>query len=532
MSTIKAFSLSFWTAVVIIAALNIIVFSLLIMTSVDDLKVQYIPDDAYYYLTLSRNFSSLGIWTFDSGISVTSGFHLLFAYLLSSLFLLLDLNTNSFVTYGLILSALFALASISVMCFWGRKQKNVLFLMFFVLVISSRNFVYNTVSLTEWSLTILIASLYCVWFFTNFNNPVIKIIDFLVLFMFGLLGSLARSDFGLFPFSIALATFVFFLFIRTSKRKLLFAFVGLMGTLTGLLVVLIHNYIFTNEILQSSAKMKTYWAQLEPPNYYEVLFLIEGIIGLTGLLLLALLIVSAIFPKFIRKKDIHSSTNEDQQTHSHDSMYSFYIMLVSAGICILGYTLFYSRNGAIQPWYTANLIIPILMLIFAISDYITVSLHEQVKFLFLLLFLSTLIFNISNLYPISMINAPWPHQKFMFDAGVYLKENIPNCRIGAWNAGIIGYYQGGHIVNLDGLVNNDIYTYAVNNDLPAYLSSRAICYVIDFENMLTFEPYRVRGGYDDTDFLVNLKPLMVFDSGEYAWRYLTLYYIDNFNGPN
>lgn len=531
MSKIKTFSLSFWSFVTILVALNTIVFSVFIMTSVADIKVQYIPDDAYYYLTLARNFSSLGIWTFDSGVSVTSGFHLLFAYLLSSLLFFLDLDTNSFVTSALIMSTLFTLASISVMWFWGLKQKNVLFLMFFVLVISSRNFVYNTVSLTEWSLTILIASVYCVWFFSKLKNPLITITNFLVLFMVGLLGSLARSDFGLFPFSIFLATTAF-LFKRNANKKLLFAFVGLMGTLTGLLAVLIHNYIFTNEILQSSAKMKTYWAKFLAPNYYAVPSLIGEIIGFTGLLFLALLIVLAILPKFTRKMDTRSSIDENQKTNFHNRSYSFYIMLVSGAICILGYTLFYSRNGVIQLWYTSNLITPILIIIFAISDYVTGSLHKHVKYIFSLLLLSTLIFNISQLYPISTIKAPWPHQKFLFDAGVYLNENSPNCKIGGWNAGIIGYYQGGHIINLDGLVNNDIYLYAVNNDLPAYLSSRKICYVIDFENMLTHEPYRVRGGYDDPDFLTKLKPIMVFDRGEYKWRYLTLYYIDNINGPD
>jgi len=114
----------------------------------------------------------------------------------------------------------------------------------------------------------------------------------------------------------------------------------------------------------------------------------------------------------------------------------------------------------------------------------------------------------------------------MYDAGVYLQENFPDCHIGAWNAGIIGYYQGGRVVNLDGLVNNDIYVYAVDNDLPAYIYSRDICYILDFEPMLTTESLRVRGGYDDPDFLASLEPVRVFDEGEYhTWRYLTLYVI-------
>ena len=143
MRKINIYSLPFWTMIIALVSLNIIIFSMLIMTSSDDLRVQYIPDDAYYYLTLARNFSFLSIWTFDSGVSVTSGFHLFFAYLLVILFSLLKPNTYNFVTYSMAMSLLFALASVMVMWFWGFKYRNVLFLMLFTLIISSRKFVYN-----------------------------------------------------------------------------------------------------------------------------------------------------------------------------------------------------------------------------------------------------------------------------------------------------------------------------------------------------------------------------------------------------
>lgn len=53
-----------------------------------------------------------------------------------------------------------------------------------------------------------------------------------------------------------------------------------------------------------------------------------------------------------------------------------------------------------------------------------------------------------------------------------------------WNAGIIGYYQGGSVVNLDGLVNDSIYQYAMSNTLPVYVEKIAITYIVDFGPML------------------------------------------------
>ncbi|MCP4422409.1 MAG: hypothetical protein GY805_37850 [Chloroflexi bacterium] len=532
MPKIKVYSLSFWTAVILVLALNAIIFSVTIMAASNGLKVQYIPDDAYYYLTLAQNFSTLGSWTFDSGVSITSGFHPLFAYLLSSAFSLLPLDANSFVICGIIFGLLFTLTSITVMWFWGFKHKNVLFLMFLALVISSRNFILNIVSITEWSLTLLIASLYCVWFFTKYGFQNANSKNFIVLFALGLLGSTARSDFGLLPFSIVAATFVLTLTIIPSKKPLLFAFVGLLGTLTGLIILFAHNYIFTNEFLQSSAKMKAHWSQLSIKHdwidylapYLTTPLLIGQVVSFAGLLLLGALIGATILPKFIKRKTAVSLNSNKRAANNHHSSDKF-IILIAAAVSVLGYTLLYAHNAAIQPWYTVNLIVPVLMLIFSASEYITISLREKARVIFSLLFLLAAVFNVANLYPITAVNARWPHQKLMFEAGVYLRENSPGSRIGAWNAGIIGYYEGGRIVNLDGLVNNDIYTYAVNNDLPDYLSSENINYIIDFENMLS-KSRRIKGGYDDAEFLANLKPQKVFDNSEYYWKHLTLYRID------
>jgi hypothetical protein len=91
----------------------------------------------------------------------------------------------------------------------------------------------------------------------------------------------------------------------------------------------------------------------------------------------------------------------------------------------------------------------------------------------------------------------------------------------------MGYYLGGAtIVNMDGLVNNDIYPYAVSNRLPEYLQAQGIRHILDFENM--FAPvFAARGGYEDPEFLARLKPIKTFDEGQYIeFKFLRLYVID------
>lgn len=261
-------------------------------------------------------------------------------------------------------------------------------------------------------------------------------------------------------------------------------------------------------------------------NYYAPLFLIASLVGLSGLLLIALLI-STMFIAKLQKGRFHSSWNAkrliEERSRADDNINS--IMLICSLIALTGYWLFYSRNGAVQPWYTANLFIPILMLMFVISNYVAAILHNKTQIWFSMLFILAITLNIGNVYPISTVKAPWPHQTFMLDAGRYLAENKFDCRIGAWNAGIIGYYQGGNVINLDGLVNNDIYSYAVRNELPTYISQKDICYIVDFQNMLTSPMLRIKGGYNDANFITRLTPKILFSNEKHEWQYLTLYHV-------
>jgi hypothetical protein len=137
--------------------------------------------------------------------------------------------------------------------------------------------------------------------------------------------------------------------------------------------------------------------------------------------------------------------------------------------------------------------------------------------------MSVMVGNIASTHDVGTFKSPWSHQQVMLEAGNYLRQHVLDGKIGSWNAGIIGYYQGGTVINIDGLANDQIYNYAVSNSLPFYLSQEGIKYIIDFESMLNDKKHRLRGGYDDASFLNSLTPIRVFDEGQYKWKHLTLY---------
>jgi hypothetical protein len=95
----------------------------------------------------------------------------------------------------------------------------------------------------------------------------------------------------------------------------------------------------------------------------------------------------------------------------------------------------------------------------------------------------------------------WPRGFYPRQAGGYrlaqwLDQNTPaEARIGAWNSGIIGYFSRRTVVNLDGVVNNRLYTYVqvrhatVRLDgIVDYLRQEGVDYVTDYEDLLSDQP--------------------------------------------
>lgn len=510
---------TFWpSGIFFLSVMNLMLFGYLLITTRTQLQVQYIPDDAYYYLTLARNFSDFGQWTFDQGISQTSGFHPLFAYLLALPQMLFNFSPAAFVTYGAILTLCFVLMTSGLVFLVGKRAGYLIFLPLVAVIGTSPNFVYNSFSITEWSVTLLCAAAYFLFFCRMIVAPEISRRQIFWLSIIGLLGSLSRTDFGLFPLVIAVVTVAYYVIGRLNRSATYAAIAGLVGASLGVFAGFAHSFYFTNEWIQSSALMKSYWSEYLSPSYLAVPYLLMSLTGVLGLAVLFSLIIVLLVSFRNRNQNAQDSLFQDK-TGSLSSM-----MFWVATLTLAGYLIFYSRNGAIQPWYTANLITPLLILLYLLSAGVSKKLDENIQMMFAAFAGIVMMVNIFNLYPLDDQKSPWPHQQQMLEGGNFLHSFSSDCPIGAWNAGIIGYYQGGEVINLDGLVNNDIYPFAIENEVPSYLQAAGICYVIDFDGMFDSTFLRQSRGFNDPEFIANLVPEESFVDGMgQHWGALTLY---------
>jgi hypothetical protein len=389
---------------------------------------------------------------------------------------------------------------------------------------------FNSVSGVEWALALLFGCLYCSFFYEATD----RWRGAANLFAAGLLWSLARTDSGLFPFALFLATLIVSI-PRPGREKAALArsFSGLAGSIVGLGLVFLHNYLFTDHVIQSSARMKYYWSQFGGSSLGMTLTLPLRTIGfdfyfqspnglLSGAPFLYLYLLLALL--ILQKR---TSPGQRLALQTDFQTFKKLALFVAALICVTGYTFIYRYDGVIQNWYTANIILPVFILGVGVLSYAQSLNRDKIGWLtgaFSAVTLITFFLNVYWTYPLQ-VHAPWPHQQVTLAAGTYLSQHPLDGKVAAWNAGVLGYYQGGTLVNIDGLVNNDIYSYAVNNRLPAYLEKAGIRYIVDFELMFT-AGFRQRGGYDVPVFLQKLQPLIVFDQGQFPfWQHLTLYKI-------
>jgi hypothetical protein len=504
-----------------IALVSFLDATLSILMAEAEIRIQYVPDDAFYYLTLARNFGTLGQWTFDSGISVTTGFHYLHAYFLVALHEIFHPETETFVSLAVLSSLLLALVSAIVAAVFAWRTRQLFSFALLSLFLLSRNVWLNAVSAVEWSWVVLISALYCLALFRS--QDAARKREWLLLALLGGLGSLARLDYGLLPAAIVAAAFIEHLVYRRS-HLMAPSLIGLAGAVTGVTFVFLHNHAICGEWIPSSAGMKYAWLEIygrsTDPIVDKILLLFARTSGSTPTLvhlLVGLVLAVGIWGYFLQRKAPHRWA---LRTRVPDVSAHRVLWLASAG-AVIGYIQFYANVAVgVQHWYTANLVVPaflFLVLPFA-SHQVPAALRGAALVLLAVLGVrqapSALNF---------AATPEWPHQVSMIRAGQYLADSQLPMRVGSWNAGIIGFYEGGHVVNLDGLVNQGIQSYVAANDLIAYVDSVGIELIADFEDMLTSPKRMRRGGYADANLPARLLPLMKFDEQQEGWRQLVIY---------
>lgn len=444
------------------------------------LLVQRIPDDAFYYLVLAKNFAAHGRWTFD-GVAPSSGFHLLWGYMLALLFA---------VAPRLGFHAVFALCStfaallMSVATFWTAAAAQRLFgsgaSWSVALVLLSAVSLVQATWLMESPLVLFFAAA-CVAQLA-FADDDAEAVNHLtkastaVACLLGFMGSLARSDFGLLPFWLAVGCVASAWVGKASPRRRL-AIAQLLGASAGVVLIFGHTYWVSHHLTQSSAQVKLWWAHFERTPWRIVFGLPENLlnptfnhynpslhwqwidmIGVKVRQVVALLIVVGL-ALYVRK---------------FPRLQQSFLLLAMAAACA-SYLLLYRMDGATQDWYEVNFAVPVCLLAAGAWSMVPGRWRMLPQLVVVAMSGLALLFSVRA-------HAPW--QEATYRSALQIVQHPGWRPVGTWNAGVMSYFSGGGVVNLDGLVNDDLLPFIKRGTLVHYIGHRHVAYVIESPNIL------------------------------------------------
>ena len=449
-----------------------------------DQYVAAVPDDAFYYLQLARNMAEQGRWTFD-GTAPTTGFHPLYAYLLVALERVAgDLDARTLLVVvgtaaALSLGGAAALTGVTSTRLLGRATVPLVVAVF----ATPLALMHATYLMESWLALFFAAATVAAVSARAPAGPR----ALLGLCALGALGSLARSDFGVLPLALVIAGAV--------SRPLTGhgpwiarSVAALGGAVLGLGLVTLQAYAISGELVQASVRVKAYWAdaigQSTPAGVLELPFssftttispVLSKLPG-DGLLVLGFAsLVLVVLLRRVRRDELPPTS---------------FTLALGCVIAVAGYLLVYSHNADIQFWYTASFMVPAALLLAGLGR----GLIGDER----LLRPAVMVAAVYIAFGIAFLPAaPWPNQLPTHAAALELRTADLDGPVGAWNAGVLAYFSGREVVNLDGLVNDDVVPYVVSDRLADYIDARGIRYIVDYRYMVELPRTLLRGGYAD-----------------------------------
>lgn len=185
-------------------------------------------------------------------------------------------------------------------------------------------------------------------------------------------------------------------------------------------------------------------------------------------------------------------------------------LVIGCLLALVGLLLLYSRDWkSIQLWYGGNLLVPSAVIMAAAG---TTLLAHRLLVPAAVLCLAYLTFGLAGLNTVTYTN-----QEPTMQAGIALRTAALDGPVGAWNAGVLGFFSDRGVVNLDGLVNDSVVPNILDNDLAGYLRERGIRYIVDYQVMLTAQQYQLQGGYAEGRLGRCLGPPTVIVQSQITW---------------
>jgi hypothetical protein len=418
-----------------------------------------LPDDALYYFTIARNLAQGNGISFD-GVDPTNGFHPLWLFLITLVYWL----TSGLWDSVYVILALQSLLDIALIFGCGYAAYRATQLhetdRHYAALAASMLYAFNPVSVIRGinGLETTLAGLLLIfWLIQYLDRWREADASYLKLAVLSALVFLARTDlvFLLVPALAVLAHRA----IKAGRRLSVF---GLPSVVALAIIApwLVWSYSTFGSILQTSGEAVAIFAQAK----HDIIFA-EG--GLTSYLL------SETMRSWV-KLFVYSSMGVGLIAlvlllRRRTSAIIPFLPLIAGAFALLAYHVI--SRGFIRDWYAIQLVA-----LFTITAAITFAHFPHSKRLFLWLTLS--LFFCGWIWEFT--HPRLATQRVLAEITASSSPSIK----GGFNSGYFGYLGGGRVINLDGVVNNDILHHLRIRDVRGYIDSVGIEEIKDFRGTL------------------------------------------------
>ncbi len=450
--------------------------SITVILGSEQTVMQWLYDDAFYYLVTAKHLSEQHLSSFD-GITVTSGYHPLWLWLCT---LVYGLRGHLDLTYvrscmALTLGITSVILLLTLRHAWVNRQTGLLWTI--ALAASSYSALNNGITAMEWPLVVLS------WFLLHYVllTGTDRTRGYAAVFLIGIVGTLSRTDFGLIPACYFAATILLGLRngIWIFTRRSAFA---LLGSATGLPVVFLYNHHMTGTWFQSSAEVKHLAANLSSPfnpvpaiwQFGRILLYLprlditqqfrDTVLPQTFLAVLVLAVLLAIWAA-LRYKSRRTRLMPLAASHPATSLTTTASILGTAAYLLLDGL----NSQATFGWYTATVTGFVVILAANLLSRLRPATITVIAAPLLLANIAVSLWSGGN--------AKTQMQEVY--AGKAMHAQHPGEVMGGGDVGKPSFYNNGNMFNLDGLMNNEVVPFLAAGRIHCYILQRHIAYLSD-----------------------------------------------------
>lgn len=433
----------------------------------------------------------MGLWSFD-GLHPASGFHPLNGFFLRFFFTFVE--KSDWRTIWAIHSLLGILCLTVAACLFLRTLElnfgKVATVGSSFVLLNGALFAFSTSLMESW---MVVSVALVIFTLATRGSSDASRMGLIGLIFLGILGSLARQDFGIMIFAFWLAVSAYEGLSSSKSKPWLYA---LGGCFIGLGMGAFINYRVGGSLTSSSQRVKLHWSALSGHSPIPIVkAIVRPFRSVSDLRSLIFILLVGFILLLVIAIGVYRSNYRAKLEAP---------LISGALTASIAYIFFYTFNAAaIQNWYFAVFVMPLAVLLAGLTSMATgflvqPNLFQKFRQLPAAVGVAWVV-AVLVIASSSSFRPIWPHQSAMLNASrvINSRSEFAGQNIGSWNAGIIGFFSNSVVINLDGLVNDSAVPFIVRGKLAQYLEEEEIWYLVDFQAMFTDPSRQLRGGYDD-----------------------------------